>query len=104
MKSESLEEASEFSELSARSSRTTGAEANVEVDIEEDLKMDFSCENWSDIEYNNLEYTKQDLASLNVHDLKKKNYCRMAFFIIKALEPYIVQLTKQSILSEGSCI
>lgn len=65
MKSESLDEASEFSELSARSSRTTGPEGNVE-DIELDLKMDFSCENWSDIEYNNLEYTKQDLASVNV--------------------------------------
>lgn len=69
VKSESLDEASEFSELSARSSRTTGAEAIVEADIEGDLKMDFSCENWSDIEYNNLEYTKQDLSSLNVLDL-----------------------------------
>lgn len=69
MKSESLDEASEFSELSARSSRTTGPEGNVE-DIELDLKMDFSCENWSDIEYNNLEYTKQDLASVNVPNVQ----------------------------------
>ena len=76
MKSESVDEASEFSELSARSSRTTGTEAIVE-DIDGDLKMDFSCENWSDIEYNNLEYTKQDLASGNVH-----------------LQPYIKFFTK----------
>ena len=63
MKSESVDEASEFSELSARSSRTTGAEAAIVEDMEVDLRMDFSCENWSDIEYNNLGYTKQDLAS-----------------------------------------
>ena len=63
MKSESVDEASEFSELSARSSRTTGAEAATVEDIEGDLRMDFNCENWSDIEYNNLEYTKQGLAS-----------------------------------------
>ena len=44
MKSESLDEASEFSELSARSSRTTGTVA-IGEDIDGDLKMDFSCEN-----------------------------------------------------------
>ena len=72
MKSESVDEASEFSDLSARSSRTTGAEVTNVEDIEADLKKDFSCENWSDIE------NKQP-GNKTWH---QKMYCSMVLFTV----------------------
>ena len=72
VKSESVDEASEFSDLSARSSRTTGAEVTNVEDIEADLKKDFSCENWSDIE------NKQP-GNKTWH---QKMYCSMVLFTV----------------------
>lgn len=58
VKSESLDEASELSEVSTNSSLTTAADA--EVEIKGERKIVFSCKNWSDMLYNSLKHTKQD--------------------------------------------
>lgn len=56
VKSESLDEASELSEVSKELSRTMGWEVDVEFDGER--KIFFSCENWSDIQNNSLGHRK----------------------------------------------
>lgn len=60
-KSESLDEASELSEVSKESSRTMGWEVDVEFD--EVLKSVFSCENWSDMQNNSLRHGKTGSVS-----------------------------------------
>lgn len=59
VKSESVDEASELSEVSNVSSLTIGIEVD-EVDVDEERKIIFSCENCSDMQYNSLRHTRSD--------------------------------------------
>lgn len=65
VKSESDDEASELSEVSNVSSLTMGIE--VEVEVDEDRKIIFSCENCSDMQYNNLRHTRSYQVLIKQH-------------------------------------
>lgn len=65
VKSESVDEASELSEVSKVSSLTIGIE--VEVEVDEERKIIFSCENCSDMQYNSLRHTRSDQVLVKQH-------------------------------------